>query len=132
MQTLEFTVPLYEIDVTLVQVEKPDDWGDVEMLCDTFGLDEEMTKAVAEHVSNNHKNGGDTFRNFEKGKMLVIFYRMDSDKVRANRYSHEKRHIEDRILQWCGVDNIEASAYLAGFLGEQFYEFENLWQEEDT
>lgn len=122
MQTLEFTVPLYEINVTLVQIESFDDCAEVNRLCNDFGMEADMTQAVIDHIVKNHKNGGDTFRNFEKGKMLVLFYEMENEKVRANRYAHEKRHIEDRILQWCGVDDIEASAYIAGFLGEKMYE----------
>lgn len=35
--------------------------------------------------------------------------------------NHEKRHIEDRILQHCGIDDIEAAAYLAGYLSKFIY-----------
>jgi hypothetical protein len=33
----------------------------------------------------------------------------------------EKRHIEDRLLDYCGVKDIEASAYLAGYISKFMY-----------
>ena len=70
-------------------------------------------------------NGGDTYRNLEHRRIIVIFYLMEDNMSRAEVYSHEKRHIEDRILKFYGVDDIESAGLLAGFLGERFYEFWN-------
>lgn len=120
MKKLKFDVPLYDINVTLVQVESPDDADEVKICCEGIGLSSEDTEATLEFVKQDKRDGGDTWRNFEKGQMLVIFYRMTDGRIKRNRYGHEKRHVEDRILQWCGVDDIEAAAYLAGFLSEQF------------
>ena len=51
---------------------------------------------------------------------------MKNERTRANVYSHEKRHIEDRVLQYASVDDIESAGLLAGFLGEKFYDFDKL------
>lgn len=120
MKKLKFAVPLYDIDVTLVQVESPNDADDVKACCEEIELLPEDITATLEFIRQDKCNGGDTWRNFDKGQMLVIFYRMTDGRIKINRYGHEKRHVEDRILQWCGVDDIEAAAYLAGFLSEQF------------
>lgn len=48
---------------------------------------------------------------------------MEDNTHRAEIYSHEKRHIEDRVLDFFSVNNIESAGLLAGFLGEKFYEF---------
>ena len=120
MKRLRFCVPLYEIDVTLVQVEDAEDADDVKECCEEIGLLADDTEAVLDFIKSDKTDGADTFRNFEKGQMLVIFYRMTSGKIKKNRYGHEKRHVEDRILQWCGIDDIEAAEYLAGFLSEYF------------
>lgn len=123
MRKMKFAVPLYEVDVTLVQVQGTEDADGVKECCEEIGLLAEDTKAVLDFVKEDKCDGADTFRNFEKGQMLVIFYRMTDERVKRNRYGHEKRHVEDRILQWCGVDDIEAAAYLAGFLSEYFDDF---------
>ena len=120
MKKWKFVVPLYDIDVTLLQVESVDDADAVRKHCEEIGLLTEDTDAVLDVIKSDKHDGANTFRNFEKGQMLVIFYRMTSGRIKINRYGHEKRHVEDRILQWCGVDDIEAAAYLAGFLSEQF------------
>ena len=122
MKKFKFAVPLYDIDVTLVQVEGVDDADGVKECCEEIGLLAEDTDAVLDFVKSDKADGADTFRNFDKGQMLVVFYRMTSGRVKANRYGHEKRHVEDRILEWCGVNDIESAAYLAGFLSEQFKE----------
>ena len=51
---------------------------------------------------------------------------MSSEKNRDNCYSHEKRHIEDRVLEWYSVNDIESAGLLAGFLGEKFADFEKM------
>ena len=123
MRKMKFAVPLYDIDVTLVQVESPNDADNVKVCCEEIGLSSEDMDATLDFVKQDKCDGGDVWRNFDKGQMLVIFYRMTDGRVKRNRYGHEKRHVEDRILQWCGVDDIEAAAYLAGFLSEQFDDF---------
>lgn len=120
MKKMKFAVPLYDINVTLVQVESPDDADEVKVCCEEIELLPEDTTATLEFIRQDKCDGGDTWRNFDKGQMFVIFYRMTNGRVKRNRYGHEKRHVEDRILQWCGVNDIEAAAYLAGFLSEQF------------
>ncbi len=123
MKKLKFAVPLYEINVTLIQVEGVEDVDDVKACCEDIELTAEDTEAVLDIIKQDKHGVADTFRNFEKGQMLVIFYRMTNGRTKINCYGHEKRHVEDRILQWCGVDDIEAAAYLAGFLSEQFNDF---------
>lgn len=123
MKKMKFAVPLYDINVTLVQVESPDDADEVKVCCEEIELLPEDTTATLEFIRQDKCDGGDTWRNFDKGQMFVIFYRMTNGRVKRNRYGHEKRHVEDRILQWCGVNDIEAAAYLAGFLSEQFDDF---------
>ena len=55
--------------------------------------------------------------------MLVVFYPMSSEDVQAEVYYHEKRHVEDRIMEWASVNDIESAGLLAGFLGTKFYLF---------
>lgn len=126
MKKLKFEVPLYYIDVTLVQIEDKNDVKKVLEECEDIKIDDDERELISQYIKNGSTNGGDTYRNFSLAKMLVIFYPFTTNKMRYNVYSHEKRHIEDRILEHANVDDIESSAYLAGFLGEKFHEFEKM------
>lgn len=124
MKKMRFVAPYYEVEITLVQVEGVGDTDAITKVCHDFKIEEEWAEEIKGCVSRDAVNGGNTFRCLNRYKILVVFYRMTSEKILRNRYCHEKRHVEDRILNWAGVDDIEAAAFLAGFLGEKFYEFE--------
>lgn len=66
-------------------------------------------------------NGGSTFRNLDMKQFLVIIHPCKNEQTRRMVVNHEKRHIEDRILQHCAIDDIEAAAYLAGYLSKFIY-----------
>lgn len=117
---------MFYFDVTLLQVESKDDVKQVEKACLDFDMEAEDVEAVINKVERDCEDGGDTFRNFRFKKLLAIFYRMTSNKMRENIWSHEKRHIEDRILQFLNIDDIETSAIFAGYLGEQFSNFRSM------
>lgn len=123
MKMFSFKLPLYGLTVSLVQIEGKEDADTILPVLKNNKLAQDDIQQTLEEIRRGCFNGGDTYRNFEIERILVIFYLMKSERMRANIYSHEKRHIEDRVLEWAGVNDIEASAFLAGFLGEKFYEF---------
>ena len=123
MEKLDFQIPLYKIDVTLVQVESKEDESAITELLESINVED--TECTIDYIRRGVVNGGDTYRNLECRRIVVIFYLMEDNMSRAEVYSHEKRHIEDRILEFCGVKDIESAGLLAGFLGEKFYEFWN-------
>ena len=124
MVRLNFRIPLYEVDVTLIQVETAADADAVETLLKDIKADEECLNDTVAGIRRGCCNGGDTYRNLDLKKVIVIFYKITSERQRDNVYSHEKRHIEDRVLEWYGVNDIESAGLLAGFLGEKFHMFE--------
>lgn len=129
MKQMKFNVPLYDFDVTLIQVEdNKKDEKDVLKLMQRIKPTNAQIKEVSDTMKNDCKNGGFTYRNFDLKQFLVIFFVMGSVWNRENIYEHEKRHIEDRILEWASVDDNEAAAFIAGYLGEQFYKFRLLCQ----
>lgn len=123
---MRFVVPFYDIDVTLIQVESSKDAKAVERNLKPLDAPKDEVDEVVDAVRRSAYDGGDTFREFRYKRMVVIFYEFHSDIKRAEVYSHEKRHIEDRILQYAGVNDIESAGMLAGYLGVQFYKFERL------
>ena len=123
MEKLEFQLPYYKVDVMLLQVEGKEDENDVaELLKSIDANDPEYT---LDGIRRGAVNGGDTYRDLNNKRMVVLFYPMEDNTHRAEIYAHEKRHIEDRVLEFYGVNDIESAGLLAGFLGEKFYEFWN-------
>lgn len=126
MKTLKFNIPLYGIHVDLVQVETKDDKDGVIRFMRAIKCQQEFINEIGDAIERGYYNGGDTFRDMNLRKILVIFYRMEDEEIRAQIYAHEKRHIEDRVMQWASVDDIESAGLLAGYLGRMFYRFNNI------
>lgn len=125
MKKTTFQVPLYGVDITLVQAECKDDALALKKEMKRLCCDQESMDTTFNNIEQGCMNGGDTYRNFAIRKMLVIFYPMSSEDVQAEVYCHEKRHVEDRIMEWACVNDIESAGLLAVFLGTKFYEFWN-------
>lgn len=118
-----FKIPLYYVDVTLIQVESEKDADSVETILKNIKTDKEWIDYTVGGIKRGCRNGGDTYRNEDLKRFVVIFYCMSNERNRSNCYSHEKRHIEDRVLEWNSVNDIESAGLLAGFLGEKFDDF---------
>lgn len=125
MVKIDFKTPYYDYNVTLIQVESEKDADSVCSQLAKYKMGKEYIDDARECIKDGYRNGGETNWNSRTKRIICLFYECLSDTDKANIYSHEKRHIEDRILQHCKVEDIEASAYLAGYLGERFYE---LWK----
>lgn len=126
---MKFNIPIYDFKVTLIQVEdNKKDEKDVLKLMQRIKPTNAQINEVLDTMKNDQGNGGFTYRNFDLKQFLVIFFVMGSVWNRENIYEHEKRHIEDRILEWASVNDNEAAAFLAGYIGEHFYRFRLLCQ----
>jgi len=121
MKKMEFQLPLYKVDITLLQIESEKDADEVSTLLKS--IDAEDLEYTLDGIRRGAVNGGDTYRDLNNRRMVVLFYLMEDNTQRAEIYSHEKRHIEDRVLKFFDVDDIESAGLLAGFLGGKFYEF---------
>lgn len=126
MKKMKFRVPLYDFTVTLVEVESKEDKESVLSIMRGIKCPQEYMDSSADYIDRGCYDGGDTFYNFDIKEFFIVFYGFKSERMRQNVYSHEKRHVEDRIMQHTNVDDIESAGMLAGFLGEKFYEFRQL------
>ena len=126
MIRFNFKIPIYKINVSLVQLEGKKDIKPLIALMKGMKAKDDDINNEVEQLSEDRYNGGNTYRNMSRRRIVVLFYRMTSEKTRREVYDHEKRHIEDRVLEWFSVDDIESAGLLAGYLGEKFYEFEKL------
>lgn len=121
MKKIKVKIPMYDYDVTWVEIESVQDKEKVfqemkNLKCNKEGMDD-----VIDNIEKECMNGGSTFRNLDMKQFLVIIHPCKNEEMRRCVVNHEKRHIEDRLLQHCGVDDIEAAAYLAGYLSKYIY-----------
>lgn len=123
MKTLKFDIPLYNIHVDLVQVETKDDKNEVISFFRTMKCEQKVINEIADAIERGCHDGGDTFRNMNLRKIFVLFYPIENEETRAEIYAHEKRHIEDRVMEHVSVNDIESAGLLAGYLGRMFYRF---------
>jgi hypothetical protein len=63
-------------------------------------------------------DGGSHYYNLDERKSIILLYPMTSRARLCNILGHEMQHVVDRIMDYCGIDDLEARAYLAGHLAE--------------
>jgi hypothetical protein len=117
----EFSVPVYDFKIIFIEIESKDDAEKARFVFRRFKMKSENINEELDNITNGFINGGNTYRNMERKLLLVIIYQTTSEKTRRNVVNHEKRHVEDRILEYCQINDFEAASYLAGFLSEKIY-----------
>lgn len=69
----------------------------------------------------NECDGACTFYRKSDCTLVVIVYIQKNESRRREVLSHEKRHVEDHILDHLGIDDMESAAYLAGYLAKEVF-----------
>lgn len=123
MRHTSFKIPIYDFKVTILQIESPKDWKEALVYFKNMKLEEESIYGEQDSITRGCTNGGSTYRNYDLREFLVVFYPMTDKNSLYNIYGHEKRHIEDRLMEWGNINDIEAPAFIAGFLNERFVKF---------
>lgn len=122
----KFTVPIYNVDVLIIQVESKEDLEIVKKTIKWINPTEEIINEIADNTKNEDVNGGILVRNDGWKRYLCLFYPFTCADRKIETYDHEKRHLEDRIMNLCEVHDEESAALLAGYLGVKFRNFEKL------
>jgi hypothetical protein len=121
MKQKRFEIPIYDFDVTFVEFESQADADEVEEIFNELKIDKEIIEQTKQDITRGCKNGGDTFRDYSMKKFLVVIYPCDSLEKRRNIVAHESRHVADRILEWGSITDIEAAAFLQGYIAQFIY-----------
>ena len=94
---------------------------------DSYGvkisIDNLSKEEIVESIENEDRDGGYTLTSLGRKIFCVVILPQSSEEQRLAVIDHEKRHIEDDLLEHCSVTCKEASAYLAGYLTRCFYRF---------
>ena len=118
MRSKRINVPLYDFRVDLIEIEGDGDAAPLLKFFRGVKLDGDIVEEIIDAVKNGDVDGGWTIANFGIKRILVVLLKMRTEEQRRKVLSHEKRHVEDDILEHASVNDKEAAAYLAGYLGK--------------
>lgn len=121
MKIKNVNVDVYSWKVDIIEMSNQDTFEDAEKALKKYKLGNEIISTIKKEMNDKCKDGGYTFTQFGKWRSVIFLYRMSSQKRRRNVLNHEKRHVEDDILQHLGINDKEAAAYLAGYLSSYIY-----------
>lgn len=120
MKTHSFDIPIFDFKANLIQIEDKNDLSLIEKHKWLKNMEDVDKEEIFTEIKNENYDGGTTLRNFHSQEFLVIFFKFSSEEAKINVYAHEKRHIEDRLMQYLEINDIETAGYLAGFLAVEF------------
>lgn len=123
MKMIHRMIPLYDIDLYLIQLESYNDVDDkvFSELYSVLGHDY-YTNLVKEITEDKPVGGANTIYSPGDKAGVVVFNPPENRDRSIATYGHEKRHIEDDIINHVGIEGLEAAGYLAGFLTIWFVE----------
>lgn len=121
MKSKKIDIPMYDFRLDLLEVESSDDVTLLPKFFKSIRLDDEMSLEILDAVKNGDVDGGWTLAHLGIKRILVVLLKMRSEEQRRSVLAHEKRHVEDDILKHCHVNDDEAAAFLAGYLGRFMY-----------
>lgn len=124
MEVKIINVPLFDIRVKLIQLDFDDTYTDLFKVIKIYELDNQLVNDFKNNLLDHAKNGGITCSRLATHDIFIVFYPFTNEDKMTEVYLHEKRHVEDRILAFCRVDDRETAAYLAGNIGVNFIKFQ--------
>lgn len=134
MKYAQLKMPIFNFEIVFIQVERGDDKNkdnlkEIELAMWMGTTNPSQINKTMTDIKNNAVNGGIVLRGLYRN-IVVVFYRMTSKTEKLMIYAHEQRHIEDDILEHCGINDKETAAYLAGYLAEKLHVFDK-WDEDE-
>jgi uncharacterized membrane-anchored protein len=121
MKSKRINIPIYDFRLDLLEVENSNDVALLARFFKSVRLDEDITLEILNAIKDGDVDGGWTISNFGHKRILVVLLKMRSEEKRREVLAHEKRHVEDDILEHASVNDKEAAGYLAGYLGKFMY-----------
>ena len=119
MQRLNFHIPIYDWDITVVTIYNKEDDKPIKEL---FGELNIIDDNAIDNIVYERYNGGETYTNADTRQALLLIYKFETINIFHNILNHEKRHLIDHIGNVHLIkDEKEAIAYLDGYVSEQIY-----------
>lgn len=119
MRTQKIHIPIFDYDLTVVEIEVNDNGRQLSKLMKGFECKEEDIDSQQEYIDKHCMDGGNCFRNLDKKSFLVILLPCTSEGRRRNVLAHELRHVVDRLCEHINIEDIETPAYITGYIYEK-------------
>jgi len=121
MRIRKFKLPIYTYDIQFIEVESSKDLKKVTKIIKILRVDKMCYKRITDSIKRGLINGGECIWDHPHKRGAIILYEHTSNKERMITLGHEKRHLEDRILQLYSVSDCEATALLSGYLTQKLF-----------
>lgn len=121
MRRIEFKVPIYDWNVVVVTIYDQNDVVPLKQELDAIDAEQQAAEHDLYNVRRHGVDGGDTWWDSDLRKSLVIIFPWTSKAKFYEVLNHEKRHVVDRILENTHINDIEAAAYLDGYISKQIF-----------
>jgi len=121
MKKTEFNISIYDWNVTFLEEVEKKDVPKLRAILKKLEVSPDHIKEIIEEVKDNPVNAG--FHIFYTGKRrsIILLIGISDDISRRSILSHEKRHLEDKIIEYCGLECKESMAYLSGEIAKYLY-----------
>ncbi len=118
MKYLKFNIKIYDWDVFYIEVESKKDAKKVVKKLKSIGVPKDVMDHIGPEIKDNAMNGGEHFYNPGKRWSIIFMHQTSSNSCKFEIVCHEKRHIEDRIMEYLGLEGTEAGAFIAGYIAK--------------
>lgn len=120
----EHYIDIYKWNITIACVDDYDRDGEaVRDMLEKKCVLKELIDECVQSIDDCYYNGGYIISNKNYNESVFIFLKHDKYEDAICTLMHEKRHLEDDILDALRIDDSEAAAYLAGYLAVIFNDY---------
>ncbi len=119
MITFKFTIAIYDWDIQYIEVQSSKDADAVRRILKNKNVDRDELDDTVRNIKGESVNGGEHYYDSFLRWSILLMLPTTSIAKKLDIICHEKRHIEDRITKHLGIDDLEAAAFIAGYLAEK-------------
>ena len=115
----EFKIDIYHWTVVVIMADDTDKKA-FRKIRKKVGISKKIWKDSLNTLMNNN-NAGEHLYDLGKRHSVIIVMNPSSKAQLAMLLSHELRHCEDRILLHLAIKDVQAAAFLSGYIAEKVY-----------
>lgn len=121
MKVKKVKIPIFNHSLSVFEVTNKRDTDKlVKELKSLKIINKDDEQEIRENIENEC-DGACTFYRKVDCTLVVVIYIQNNQDRRREVLAHEKRHVEDNILNTLGIDDKESAAYLAGYLAKEVF-----------
>jgi hypothetical protein len=121
MKVKKVKIPIFNHSLSVFEVTNKRDTDKlVKELKSLKIINKDDEQEIRENIENECDGACTFYRKVDCTLVVVIYIQSNQDR-RREVLAHEKRHVEDNILNTLGIDDKESAAYLAGYLAKEVF-----------